>query len=260
MERNQPILDIIGLRKTFGGLVAVSDFDVTVAKREIKGLIGPNGAGKTTVFHMITGVLKPTSGQVLFLGEDITGRPSHKIARRGIARTYQKIRMLHNLSVLDNMRYALVRDTHYTVLDMLVNSPRYKKEERRITDLAESMLDRLGILSLRNQIASDLAYGQQRRVSIARALVVKPTLLLLDEPTAGLNTQEANEIARLIRKVRDDMDVTVMLVEHNMRVIMSICDRIVVLDEGTVICKGTPIEVQQDEEVIKAYLGVEDEL
>ena len=238
----------------------MSDFSATVAKGEIKGLIGPNGAGKTTVFHMITGVLKPSSGQIVFLGEDITGRPSHEIARRGIARTYQKIRILHNLSVMENMQYSLAMNTHYTVLDMLVYSPRYIREERRVRKLAESMLDMLGILSLKDQIASDLAYGQQRRVSIARALVTHPMLLLLDEPTAGLNSQEANEIAELIYKVRDDMGLTIMLVEHNMKVIMNICDHIIVLDEGVIICKGTPVEVQRNEKVIEAYLGVEDEV
>jgi branched-chain amino acid transport system ATP-binding protein len=260
MSNGEPILAVQGLRKVFGGLVAVSDFMISVPKGQIKGLIGPNGAGKTTVFHMLTGVLKPTSGQVMFSGKDITNLTSHEIARLGIARTYQKIRILHNLTVLDNMRYALVKDTRYTVFDMLISSPRYRREESRITSLAESMLDALGILSLRDHIASDLAYGQQRRLSIARALVVEPDLLLLDEPTAGLNSKEANEIADLIYKVRDEMELTIILVEHNMRVIMNICDDITVLDEGNIICKGTPTAVQNDEQVIRAYLGVEDEL
>lgn len=260
MSNGEPILSVQGLRKVFGGLVAVSDFGITLPKGQIKGLIGPNGAGKTTVFHMLTGVLKCAAGRVLFLGKDITNSPSHELARLGISRTYQKIRILHNLTVLDNMRYALVKDTHYTLFDMLMNSPRYRREEKKITNQAEAMLDALGILSLKDHIASDLAYGQQRRLSIARALAVEPKLLLLDEPTAGLNSREANEIADLIYKMRTDLDLTIILVEHNMRVIMNICEDITVLDEGNIICKGSPSVVQNDERVIKAYLGVEDEL
>jgi branched-chain amino acid transport system ATP-binding protein len=253
----QPILEIEGLNKHFGGLHAVSDFSLRLEEGELKGLIGPNGAGKTTVFHLITGYHKPDSGRIAFRGINITGHSPDRVTKLGIARTFQKIRMLGNIKVIDAMKTAFYLQTNYNALDVLLQTPKYTREERRIEGKALELLDFFGIAHLANEMGTDLAYGLQRRVSFARALALKPELLLLDEPTAGLNPAETDEIVELFLKVREQFNLSIILVEHDMRVIMGkgVCDSVVVIGQGAVITEGTCEEIQQDERVIEAYLG-----
>lgn len=254
----QPILKIDGLNKHFGGLHAVADFSLRLEKGETKGLIGPNGAGKTTVFHLITGYYKSDSGKVVYKGIDITRHSPDRVTKLGIARTFQVIRMMGNIKVIDAMKTAFYLQKNYNALDVLLQTPRYSREERRVEEEALELLDFFGIAHLASEMGSDLSYGLQRRVSFARALALKPELLLLDEPTAGLNPAETDEIVELFVKIKEEFNLSIILVEHDMRVIMGkgICDRVVVINQGAVITEGTCEEVQQDERVIEAYLGV----
>jgi len=253
----QPILKIDGLNKHFGGLYAVADFSLCLEKGELKGLIGPNGAGKTTVFHLITGYYKPDSGKVVYNGIDITGQSPDRVTKLGIARTFQRIRMLENIKVIDAMKTAFYLQKPYNVFDMLFQTPKYSRKERQLEEKALEYLDFFGIAHLAQEMGNDLAYGLQRRVSIARALALKPDLLLLDEPTSGLNTSETDQIVELFVKIKEEFDLSIILVEHDMRVIMGkgICDRVVVINQGAVITEGTCEEVQRDDRVIEAYLG-----
>lgn len=252
-----PILKIEGLNKSFGGLQAVFNFSLSLETGELKGLIGPNGAGKTTVFHLITGFHKPDSGRVVFKGINTTAQSPDRVIKLGIARTFQKIRMLENIKVIDAMKTAFYLQKPYNVLDVLFQTPKYGRKERQLEEKALEFLTFFGIAHLANDMGSDLPYGLQRRVSIARALALSPELLLLDEPTSGLNTVETDELVEIILEIKDKFGLSIILVEHDMRVIMDkgICDSIVVMHQGAVITEGTCEELQEDERVIEAYLG-----
>lgn len=239
----------------FGGLVAVNEFSLTLGTGELVGLIGPNGAGKTTVFNMITGTITPTSGRIVWLGEDITGLPVHEVTASGIARTFQNIRLFADLTVLDNVMVSFHHKLKANVLEAMLSLPRYTREDRRIRNEAMSFLEEMGLSHLALEKAGGLAYGQQRRLEIARALATHPRLLLLDEPAAGMNPQETMELAVLVRKLREKYGITILLIEHDMKFVMGLCERIKVLDYGITIAEGTPVEIQNNPDVIKAYLG-----
>jgi len=250
-----PVLRTEGLTKFFGGLCAVRDFDIEVPEGALHGLIGPNGAGKTTVFNMVTGLYAATEGEVQFMGQPILGLEPHWITQLGIARTFQNIRIFPNLTVLDNVRIAYHPRAGYTVFDAILHTERFERREREITEQAQGFLAVFGLEGLQDEIASSLPYGQQRRLEIARALAAEPKLLLLDEPAAGMNPQETYELMDLIHFVRDQFKLTILLIEHQMRVVMGICEWITVMDFGEIIARGTPREIQSNLRVIEAYLG-----
>jgi branched-chain amino acid transport system ATP-binding protein len=250
-----PLLDIRGLTKHFGGLRAVDGFDLTVSSGALVGLIGPNGAGKTTVFNMITGLYQPTGGSIALGGEDVTGLEPHLITQRGIGRTFQNIRVFPNLSVLDNVCVAYHPHAGYSIVDALWRSPRFEDKERQLVERAQDFLAVFNLQDRQNEIAKNLPYGEQRRLEIARALATEPKLLLLDEPAAGMNPRETVRLMELIHFIRDRFKLTILLIEHQMRVVMGICERITVMDFGQIIARGTPREIQCNEKVIEAYLG-----
>jgi branched-chain amino acid transport system ATP-binding protein len=250
-----PLLKIDNLGISFGGLRAVDKVEMTINEGEIIGLIGPNGAGKTTCFNMITGVYKPTDGAIELAGERIDGLSTPIINKKGIARTFQNIRLFKDLSVLDNVRVALHAETNYRLFAAVLRTPGYKKTEAAVRARA---IELLKVFSLENRLddkAGSLPYGEQRKLEIVRALATKPKLILLDEPAAGMNPQETATLMRLIHRVRDEFKVTVLLIEHDMSLVMKICERIYVLDYGKEIARGTPGEIQSNKQVIKAYLG-----
>lgn len=254
-EGVEPILTIRSLSKVFGGLRAVDDFGLTMYPHDLHGLIGPNGAGKTTVFNMVTGVYVPTAGEICFNNTDIIGMPPHEINQMGIARTFQNIRLFPNLNVLDNVRIAYHAHAGYTLSDGILHNGRYAEFERELTERTQDFLRVFNLEKRQGEIAMNLPYGEQRRLEIARALAADPTLLLLDEPAAGMNPAEVAELLDLIHFIRDRFNLTILLIEHQMRVVMGICERITVMDFGQVIARGTPKEIQTNPRVVEAYLG-----
>jgi branched-chain amino acid transport system ATP-binding protein len=252
-----PLLQIKGLTHWFGGLRAVYDFNLDLEKGELVGLIGPNGAGKTTIFNLVTGAYRPTEGEIRFNSHNLIGQRPHQITALGIGRTFQTIRLWNKLSVLDNIRIAQASQIRYSLLDSVLRTRRYRDEEQRIKDRSLQLLDVFNLRDIADEVVANLPYGVQRRVEIVRALATNPQLLLLDEPAAGMNPGEIGQLMELILFIRERFDLTVWLIEHQMRVVMGICERIKVIDFGETIAHGTSEEIQNDPRVLEAYLGEE---
>jgi len=250
-----PVLDVRNLGIDFGGLTAVDSFNMTIGPTEISGLIGPNGAGKTTIFNLLTSVYQPTRGSILLGGIDTKGMSTHKVTRMGIARTFQNIRLFTDMTALDNVKVGMHKDIKCSFLSSLLRLPSYYKAEKAADKKAMELLEFMGLADVADVKAGSLPYGVQRRLEIARALATNPSVLLLDEPAAGMNPSETAELTEQIRRIRDTFQIAIILIEHDMNLVMNVCEGIVVVNYGKIIAKGTPEQIKDDPAVIEAYLG-----
>ena len=250
-----PVLDVRNLGIDFGGLTAVDSFNITIGPTEIAGLIGPNGAGKTTIFNLLTGVYQPTRGSVLVNGIDIKGMPIHKVNKLGIARTFQNIRLFTDMTALDNVKVGMHNHIKCSFVESLLHLPSYKKAEKKANEKAMELLEFMGLGDVAHVKAGSLPYGVQRRLEICRALASNPAVILLDEPAAGMNPSETAELMHQIRRIRDTFQIAIFLIEHDMNLVMNVCEAIAVVSYGKIIAKGTPDEIKKNPAVIEAYLG-----
>ena len=253
-----PLLRVKNMTHFFGGLRAVYDYNMEIEPGQVRGLIGPNGAGKTTIFNLITGIYRPTEGEVLLDGKNLVGFQPYDIAAMGISRTFQNLRLWRHMTVLDHVKLARYSKIRYGLLGAFFGTPQRHREEAESEKMAYKLLEMVGIRHVANEVVINLPYGVQRRVEMARALASEPQLLLLDEPTAGMNPEELAEMVQVIRRIRDELGLAIFLIEHRMKVVMDLCEMIQVIDFGALIAEGTPDEIQNNPRVIDAYLGKEE--